>query len=61
MTSDELKDLRKRLKWSQKKAAQELGCAQRSIANWEGGKPIPHSISLAAAAVLYKLPPYGSR
>jgi transcriptional regulator with XRE-family HTH domain len=60
MTSQELKDFRKRFNWSQSELAKRLGCSPRSIANWEGGKTaIPESIALAVSAVALNIPPYG--
>lgn len=62
MTAAQLKALRDRLHWSQSEAARQLGCSARSIANWEkGATKIPHSIALAASAVLMNLPPYGDK
>lgn len=46
---------------TQRAAAELLGCAERSIRNWESGKTdIPHYIALAISAVQLGLPAYGS-
>lgn len=62
MTGEDLINLRQRMRWSQRDAANMLGCSTRSIANWESEKNvIPRSIALAASAVLMSLPPYSSK
>lgn len=62
MTGEDLIKLRQRMRWSQRDAANMLGCSTRSIANWESEKNvIPRSIALAASAVLMSLPPYSSK
>lgn len=60
MTPDQLKEFRKRYKWSQRELAARLGCSLRSIVNWEKGThPVPEYIDLAVSAVAMNLPPYG--
>jgi transcriptional regulator with XRE-family HTH domain len=58
MTPESLKDWRKRLKLSQVKAAEELGCGRRSLQLWEKGENnIPKYIALACAAVALGVKP----
>lgn len=53
-----LKAWRDRHKLSRHAAAEQLGCSERSIRNWEGGvHMIPRYIALACAAVSHGLPP----
>ena len=60
MQAHHLAAWRRRMKFSQRKAAEVLGCAKRSITTYESGKvEIPRYISLACAAVAAGLPPYG--
>jgi transcriptional regulator with XRE-family HTH domain len=62
MTPTDLIDWRCRLGLTQQQAADRLGCARRSVQNWEQpGAKIPGYIALACAAVAYGLPPIGSR
>lgn len=62
MTAEELIQWRKRLRLSQAKAAEMLGCSRRGLQQWEAGQhPIPKSIALAVAAVSFGLPPYGKK
>ncbi|MBP8234615.1 MAG: helix-turn-helix transcriptional regulator [Rhizorhabdus sp.] len=62
MTPEELKNWRRRMKLSQAKAAEMIGCSRRGLQQWESGKTeIPKSIALAVAAVAFDLPPYGSK
>ena len=61
-TATDLANWRKRMRWSQAKAARQLGCSARSIVNWEKGvHTIPKNIPLAISAVVMKLPPYGEQ
>jgi len=49
------------MNWTQKEAAEMIGCSKRSIANWEfdpSSSKIPKSISLAISAVMMGIPPY---
>lgn len=58
MTPASLKAWRARHKLSRRAAAEQLGCGERSIRNWEGGvNPIPRYIALACAAISNGLPP----
>lgn len=62
MTPKELIAWRKRLKISQARAAELLGCSRRGIQLWEAGtNPIPKTIALAIAAIQFDLPPYGRK
>lgn len=62
MTAEELIEWRKRLKLSQAKAAELLGCSRRGLQQWETGKhKIPKTVALAVAAVSFNLPPYGKK
>lgn len=60
MTAKELRNWRLRLRLSQARAAEILGCSRRAIQNWEkGSNKIPKTVALAIAAVQFDLPPYG--
>lgn len=62
MTPKELIAWRKRMKLSQAKAAELIGCSRRGLQLWESGaNPIPKSIALAIAAIQFNLPPYGKK
>ena len=62
MNANDLIMLRKQYGWTQKEAAENLGCSIRSIQNWEHGiTKIPKSIALAAASAVNKTDPYGSK
>lgn len=62
MSPKELIAWRKRLRLSQAKAAELLGCSRSGIRQWERGQyPIPKYIALAVAAVSFDLPPYGKK
>lgn len=58
MTAASLKAWRERMNFTQKKAADEIGCSVRSITNWEGGvADVPRYIALACAAIAQGVPP----
>lgn len=44
---------------SRAEVAALIGCAERSILNWEKGRDVPRYIALAIAALQFNLPPYG--
>ena len=61
MTGSQLKEWRKRLRLSQAKAAEALGCSRSAIQSWEGRptERLPKWAALAVSAVSLNLPPYG--
>lgn len=62
MNPKELIEWRKKNGFSQKKAAELIGCSRRGIQMWEAGNnPIPKHIALAIAAVQFGLPPFGKK
>lgn len=62
MTPKELKEWRKRMRFSQEKAAELIGCSKRAIQLWEAGKnKIPKYVAMAIAAIQFNLPPYGKK
>jgi DNA-binding XRE family transcriptional regulator len=62
MNGTDLKEWRKRLSFSQDKAATEIGCARRSIQEWEKGvRPVPRYIALACAALALGVTDYPPR
>lgn len=61
MTHIQLLQLRKQFDWTQKEAAQQLGCSVRSIVCWERNeRAIPRSIALAASAAIANLKEFGA-
>ncbi|NTJ67533.1 helix-turn-helix transcriptional regulator [Agrobacterium rhizogenes] len=60
MTSDDLKEWRKRLNLSLDKAAQELGCSKGTLIAYERGRKIPHYFALACAAYALGVKAIGS-
>lgn len=59
MTPDEIRQFRSALGLSQRKAADLLGVSRRTVEDWEAGRRrAPHYLRLAAAAIIYQLPPW---
>lgn len=63
MTGSELKEWRKRFRYSQAKASEVLGCSRSALQGWEAeaDRHIPKWAALAVSAVSMNLPPYGER
>lgn len=53
MDANDLMSFRARFKFTQKQAAEAIGCSARAIENWEKWiAPIPKSAAMAARAIL---------
>jgi DNA-binding XRE family transcriptional regulator len=60
MDANDLISFRARFNFTQKQAAQAIGCSLRAISNWEKGyAPIPKSVAMAASAYAMGLYPMG--
>ena len=59
MTAASLLAWRKRLGWTKKRAAEEIGIARQSYIDYEAGaRPIPKAVALACAALAIGLIPH---